>query len=100
REKLKRAVTNIAQNSLKSMDKDQKKMTIRLSSNENEVLVEIKDNGIGVRQEALPRLFESFYRVDASRNSSTGGSGLGLSIVKKIIEGHGGDVWAESEFGK
>lgn len=100
REKLKRAVTNIIQNSLKYMDKTHKEIQVQLLPNPDEVIVEIKDNGSGIRKEDIPFIFESFYRTDSSRNSSTGGSGLGLSIVKKIIEEHGGIVWADSELGK
>jgi len=100
REKLKRVVMNIIQNSLKYMKKDNKEITVRLLSESNEVIVEIKDNGIGISKEDIPFIFDSFYRTDTSRNSSTGGSGLGLSIVKKIIEEHGGTIWAESELGK
>ena len=96
REKLKRAVTNITQNSLKYMNKNSKEIQVKLSSNSDEIIVEIKDNGSGIRQEDIPFIFDSFYRTDTSRNSSTGGSGLGLSIVKKIMDGHGGAVWADS----
>lgn len=99
REKLKRVVTNLIQNSLKYMDK-QKKIIVQLTSGNEDVLVEIKDNGIGISNKDLPYIFESFYRTDASRNSSTGGSGLGLSIAKKIIEAHEGEIWADSELGK
>ena len=97
REKLKRAVTNITQNSLKYMSKNSKEIQVNLSSTSDEVIVEIKDNGSGIRQEDIPFIFDSFYRTDTSRNSSTGGSGLGLSIVKKIMDGHGGAVWADSQ---
>lgn len=100
REKLKRVVTNIIQNSLKYMDKNHKEIQVRLVSGPNEVIVEMKDNGSGIRKEDIPYIFEDFYRTDTSRNSRTGGSGLGLSIVKKIIEKHDGEVWAESELGK
>ena len=96
RDKLKRVVTNIIQNSLKYMDKSNKKIQVRLSSSTDHVIVEIKDNGSGISKKDIPFLFESFYRTDTSRNSSTGGSGLGLSIVKKIIDAHGGTVWADS----
>lgn len=96
REKLKRAVTNITQNSLKYMNKNSKEIQVNLSSSSDEVIVEIKDNGSGIRQEDIPFIFDSFHRTDTSRNSSTGGSGLGLSIVKKIMDGHGGAVWADS----
>lgn len=60
------------------------------------IMIQIEDEGPGIDTEDLPHIFDQFYRADASRNSSTGGSGLGLSIVKKIITDHGGKVWAES----
>ena len=100
REKLKRVVTNIVQNSMKYMDKQHKEIQVRLSSSSDEVIVEMKDNGSGIGKEDIPHIFDSFYRTDISRNSSTGGSGLGLSIVKKIIEEHGGYVWAVSKLGE
>lgn len=56
----------------------------------------IKDNGKGIDAEDLPKIFERFYRTDSSRNSKQGGSGIGLAIVKKIIENHKGKIWAES----
>lgn len=100
REKLKRVVTNVIQNSMKYMDKNYKKILVRLLSQSDEVIVEITDNGSGIRKEDIPYVFESFYRTDTSRNSSTGGSGLGLSIVKKIIDEHNGTVWANSKLGE
>lgn len=100
REKIKRVVTNIIQNSLKYMDKAQKEITVHLSSQPDDVIVEIRDNGRGIGEKDLPFVFDPFYRTDSSRNSSTGGSGLGLSIVKKVIEAHGGKAWATSELGK
>lgn len=100
RDKLKRVITNITQNSMKYMDKDNKKIQVQLFSEADGVIVEIRDNGSGIKQEDLPFIFESFYRTDASRNSSTGGSGLGLSIVKQIMEKHGGSAWAESMLGE
>lgn len=100
REKLRRVVMNIIQNSLKYMDKEQKEIQVNLISESDRIVVEMKDNGNGIREEDIPYIFQSFYRTDTSRNSATGGSGLGLSIVKKIIQEHGGTVWAESEPGK
>ena len=59
----------------------------------------IEDNGRGIATKDLPYIFDRFYRTDSSRNSSKGGSGIGLSIVKKIIEDHGGRIWATSKEG-
>ena len=70
-----------------------------LLEEEKMVRVEVQDNGQGIEENALPNIFERFYRADASRNSKQGGSGLGLAIAKKIIEEHGGSIWAESEIG-
>ena len=61
------------------------------------IQVEIEDNGRGIATKDLPYIFDRFYRTDASRNSSKGGSGIGLSIVKKIIEDHGGKIWATQQ---
>lgn len=99
-EQLKRVIINIIQNSLKYMDKDKQSIRVYLKSERNEVIVQIEDNGMGIGSEDLPHIFESFYRTDVSRNTRTGGSGLGLSIVRKIIEAHGGSTWAESRLGE
>ncbi|MFD2044190.1 sensor histidine kinase [Ornithinibacillus salinisoli] len=99
RDKLKRVITNIIQNSLKYMDKDEKKIQVFLSGEAEQVKVHIKDNGSGIPEEAIPFIFDRFYRTDASRNSTTGGSGLGLAIVKRIIEEHEGRIWADSKIG-
>lgn len=99
RDKLKRVITNIVQNSMKYMDKAVKWISVRLQSEPEYVVVEIQDNGRGIAEDALPYIFDSFYRTDSSRNSTTGGSGLGLAIAKRVIEGNGGRIWAESECG-
>ena len=78
-------------NSVKYMDKDKPKINLRVKDVGDFVQVEIEDNGKGIASKDLPNVFERFYRTDASRNSSKGGSGIGLSIVKKIIK-----IWATS----
>lgn len=100
REKLKRVVVNITENAVKYMDKDDGKVGIYLYSEQETVKVRIEDNGQGISKEDLPFIFDRFYRADPSRNVSTGGSGLGLAIAKQIVEGHGGRIWAESDYGK
>ena len=76
------------------------KLTIVDSLKNNDFHFTIEDNGKGIAQKDLPKIFERFYRTDASRNSAQGGSGIGLSIVKKIIEDHGGYIWATSKEGE
>ena len=66
----------------------------------HKTVLEITDNGTGFAPEIIPHIFDRFYRTDVSRNSSKGGSGIGLSIAKKIIEDHGGSIWASSEPGE
>ncbi len=98
-EQFKRVINNIIGNAVKYMDKPKGVIKLRLIDVGSYVQVEIEDNGIGIPKQDLPYIFERFYRADASRNSKKGGSGLGLAISKKIIEDHGGKIWAESEFG-
>lgn len=98
-EQIKRVINNIIGNSLKYMDKKKGIINIRILDVGDFVQVEIEDNGKGIGQKELPYIFDRFYRTDSSRNSATGGSGIGLSIVKKIIEDHGGKIWATSKLG-
>lgn len=98
-EQLKRVVNNIVSNSVKYMDKSKGKVNLRIKDVGDFIQVEIEDNGKGIAQRDLPNIFERFYRTDSSRNSSKGGSGIGLSIVRKIIEDHGGRIWATSKEG-
>ena len=99
-EQLKRVINNIISNSIKYMDKPQGVINIRILDEIDSIRVEIEDNGKGIATKDLSNIFERFYRTDASRNSSKGGSGIGLSIVKKIIEDHGGYIWATSREGE
>lgn len=96
-EQLKRVIDNIIGNSVKYMDKEHGLINIRIKDVGDFIQVEIEDNGKGIAQKDLPFVFDRFYRADASRNSATGGSGIGLSIVKKIIQDHGGKIWATSK---
>lgn len=99
-EQMRRVINNIISNSVKYMDKKQGEIDIRILDEVDSIRVEIEDNGKGISPKDLPQIFERFYRTDASRNSSQGGSGIGLSIVKKIIEDHGGYIWATSKEGE
>lgn len=100
REKIKRVVSNIIGNAVKYISHNQGMILINISENTDDIIVMIRDNGKGIREEELPFIFDRFYRTDSSRNSRTGGSGLGLAIAKKIIEEHGGKIWAESVIDK
>ena len=99
-EQLKRVINNIIGNSIKYLDKEKGEIDIRILDELDSIRVEIEDNGKGIAAKDLPKIFERFYRTDASRNSSKGGSGIGLSIVKKIVEDHGGYIWATSKEGE
>lgn len=98
-EQMRRVINNIISNSLKYTDKPQAEIVMRIRDVGDFIQVELSDNGKGIATKDLPYIFERFYRADASRNSSKGGSGIGLAIVKKIVEEHGGKIWASSEEG-
>ena len=99
-EQLRRVINNIVSNSVKYMDKKSGRIVMTVKDVGDFIQVELSDNGKGIAMRDLPYIFDRFYRTDASRNSSKGGSGIGLSIVKKIVEEHGGNIWATSEEGK
>ena len=99
-EQMKKVINNIIGNSVKYLDKPHGVIDIRILDEVDSIRIEIEDNGKGIAQKDLPRIFERFYRTDTSRNSAQGGSGIGLSIVKKIIEDHGGYIWATSKEGE
>lgn len=98
-EQLRRVINNIIGNSVKYLDKEQGFISIRIRDVGDFIQVELEDNGKGIASKDLPYIFDRFYRTDASRNSATGGSGIGLSIVHKIIEDHGGKIWVNSKEG-
>jgi len=96
---IKRVLNNIIFNAVNHFDKAHQILDVVLTETEDLCIVEIRDNGCGVPEDKLDQIFDRFYRVDTSRNSETGGSGLGLSIARKIVQAHGGDIWAESQVG-
>ena len=98
-EQIRRVIHNIISNAIKYMDKPKGIIQIRIKDVGDFIQIEIEDNGKGIGPKDLPYIFDRFYRTDVSRNSPKGGSGIGLSIVKKILEDHGGKVWATSRLG-
>lgn len=99
-QKIKRVMLNVVSNSLKFMKSEHKQLSIGFCEQNNYLSVKIRDNGIGIEQSDLKKIFERFYRTDPSRNSNTGGTGLGLSIAKQIIEQHNGTIEAQSKIGE
>jgi len=93
-EQLKRVADNIISNSIKYRNGENSFISLYIYGEEELVRVEIADNGKGIGNEEYEKIFERFYRTDVSRNSSKGGSGIGLSIAKRIIEEHDGRIWA------
>lgn len=98
-DKIQQLITNLIENSIKYGKQNGTTEVSVQDLIENKLLVRITDNGEGIEEEHLPRLFERFYRVDKTGNRKVGGSGLGLSIVKHIIEAHEEKIYVESEFG-
>jgi len=96
---LEQALVNLLDNAIKYSD-EKKPVNIDAIQDGNEILIRVADNGRGIEQEHLPRIFERFYRVDKARSRRLGGTGLGLSIVKHIIQAHGGHVSVTSTPGK
>jgi two-component system phosphate regulon sensor histidine kinase PhoR len=100
KEKIQQVVTNLVMNSIKyGKENGTTEVTIE-DLVDNKLIVRLRDNGEGIEKQNLSRIFERFFRVDKSGARSEGGSGLGLSIVKHIIEAHGEKIYVESEFGK
>ncbi len=92
---IEQAVVNIIENAIKYTDAGTVDATVKQTGDEAQLIV--KDTGIGIPEEAIPHLFERFYRVDKARSRGTGGTGLGLAIVERIISLHGGFITVESE---
>jgi signal transduction histidine kinase len=98
-EHMQQAITNLLNNAVTATP-DEGSITVRTFERGNDLVIEVTDTGIGIPEASLPRIFDRFYRVDAARRGTTGSNGLGLSIAKRVVEGHGGHIEVESEVGK
>ena len=98
-ERINQVLSNLIKNSFKAMER-KGKVEIFAEDLQDEVKISVKDNGIGLPSDAFDKIFRKFYQVDTSSTREKGGSGLGLSICKGIVEAHGGKIWVESEYGK
>ncbi len=96
--RLKQAVVNLLDNAIKYTPRGGK-IVMRVIAAYPKAILEIRDNGIGIAPDALPHVFERFYRADKARSRELGGAGLGLSIVRSIVQAHGGTVDLESREG-
>ncbi len=98
-DKMSQILNNLLSNSIK-YSKEKTKITITCKSDSKTVTIRVKDTGIGIKESDLPYIFERFYRADKSRSKNTGGVGIGLTITKAIVNAHGGEIMAKSEYGK
>jgi two-component system phosphate regulon sensor histidine kinase PhoR len=96
---IEQAVVNLLDNAIKYSD-SQSSIMLKSHQQNSEMIISVQDQGIGIAQKHLPRLFERFYRVDKARSRNMGGTGLGLAIVKHIARAHGGHVSVESKLGE
>ena len=99
-EQLTRVLNNLIGNAVKYTDKEEKRIGLSVTLVGDEVRTAVSDNGKGIAARDIGSIFDRFYRTDSSRNSAEGGSGIGLSIVKKVVEDHGGRVWVTSTEGE
>ncbi|WP_342564118.1 HAMP domain-containing sensor histidine kinase [Paenibacillus sp. FSL R7-0345] len=99
-DKIKQVVLNLFHNAVQHTDSEQGTIHIALHARSNEAELTVSDNGSGISAEHLPHVFDRFYRSESSRTRKYGGSGLGLSITKSLVEGHGGEIRAESAPGE
>ena len=93
--RLEQVVYNLVENGIKYTNNGE--ITVRTFLTKESIIIEIKDTGIGIPKQDLPKIWDRFYRVDQSRTRKTGGTGLGLYVAKQIIEAHGGDISVKSQ---
>ena len=98
-DKMTQVIYNILNNAIK-YSPDGGKITVTMKTTDDQMILSISDQGLGIPKQDLPRIFDRFYRVDRARSRAQGGTGLGLAIAKEIIKQHKGFIWAKSEYGK
>ena len=98
-DKMTQVIDNILNNAIK-YSQDGGKITVSMKTTDDQMILSIKDQGLGIPKQDLPKIFDRFYRVDRARSRAQGGTGLGLAIAKEIIKQHNGFIWAKSEYGK
>ena len=96
-DKMTQVIDNIMNNAIK-YSPDGGRITVRMKTTEDQLIISISDEGLGIPKKDLPKIFDRFYRVDKARSRAQGGTGLGLAIAKEIIKQHKGFIWAKSEY--
>jgi signal transduction histidine kinase len=99
RDRVNQVLDNLLGNAIK-FSPNGGRITVQLAAVDGMVQVSVSDTGIGIPADQLERIFDRFYQVDGSATRKFGGAGLGLTIVKRIVEAHGGRIWAESQVGR